>query len=213
MSDTSTAPHNDFTRSFISETQDILGRVDPADIDAVVDELVATKARGGRLFFCGSGGGAGHASHAACDFRKLGGYEAYSVTDNVSELTARINDDGWDTAYAAWLRSSAIRSGDTLFVFSVGGGDEARNISVNLVNAMKVTREVGGSIVGIAGRDGGTLRRVANAAVVVPVGEPGNITAQVEGLQAVLWHLIVTHPRLCAATPKWESVLQETADR
>lgn len=211
MSDTSTAPHNDFTRRFISETRDILARVESADIDAVVDELVATRARGGRLFFCGSGGGAGHASHAACDFRKLGGYEAYSVSDNVSELTARINDDGWDTAYSAWLRSSSLRAGDTLFVFSVGGGDEQRQISVNLVNAMLLARDVGASVVGIAGRDGGMLRRVAHAAIVVPVGEPGNITAQVEGLQAVLWHLIVTHPRVCNSTPKWESVLQQKA--
>jgi D-sedoheptulose 7-phosphate isomerase len=213
MSDTSSASHNDFTRRFIAETQDILGRVDAADVDAVVNELVATKARGGRLFFCGSGGGAGHASHAACDFRKLGGYEAYCVTDNISELTARINDDGWDSAYAAWLQASSIRAGDTLFVFSVGGGDEQRNISVNLVNAMNLALEVGGSVVGIAGRDGGVLRRVADAAIVVPVGEPGNITAQVEGLQAVLWHLLVTHPRVCASTPKWESVLQGTGGR
>jgi D-sedoheptulose 7-phosphate isomerase len=135
------------------------------------------------------------------------------VTDNVSELTARINDDGWDGAYAAWLQASAIRAGDTLFVFSVGGGDEQRQISVNLVNAMKLAREVGASVVGVAGRDGGMLRQVADAAVVVPVGEPGNITAQVEGLQAVVWHLLVTHPRVCASTPKWESVMQETARR
>jgi D-sedoheptulose 7-phosphate isomerase len=211
MSDTSTRAHTDFTKRFVSETQDILGRIDPADIEAVVDELVATKARQGRLFFCGSGGGAGHASHAACDFRKLGGFEAYCVTDNVSELTARINDDGWDGAYAAWLQASALRAGDTLFVFSVGGGDEQRRISVNLVNAMKLTDDVGGSIVGIAGRDGGMLRRVATASIVVPVGEASNITAQAEGLQAVLWHLLVTHPRVCASTPKWESVVQGSA--
>ena len=154
----------DFTRRFVSETQDLLGRIDPADIEGVVDELVATKARGGRLFFCGSGGGAGHASHAACDFRKLGGFEAYCVTDNVSELTARINDDGWDGAYVAWPRGIVVAGGRPhSFVFSVGGGDEQRRISVNLVNAMRLTKEVGGSIVGIAGRDGGMLRRVATA--------------------------------------------------
>jgi D-sedoheptulose 7-phosphate isomerase len=172
----------------------------------VVRVLAAAKERDGRLFFCGSGGGAGHSSHAACDFRKLAGFEAYSVTDNVSELTARINDDGWDDAYAAWLRVSNLRAADCLFVFSVGGGDETRHISVNLVNAMRLAKERGASVVGVAGRDGGMLRQVADASIVIPVGDPSNITAQTEGLQALLWHLIVTHPLLCSATPKWESV-------
>jgi D-sedoheptulose 7-phosphate isomerase len=197
---------NDFSRSFIDESRQLLARVSVEDVDAVVGVLAATKARRGRLFFCGSGGGAGHSSHAACDFRKLAAIEAYSVTDNVSELTARINDDGWDDAYAAWLRVSNIAAEDCLFVFSVGGGDEERNISVNLVNAMRLAAERGAPIVGIVGRDGGLLRRLAEASVVVPVADPSNITAQTEGLQALLWHLIVTHPRLCSATPKWESM-------
>lgn len=196
-----------FSESFLSETVDIIRKMDVQAIDSVVATLLTTRDRGGRLFFCGSGGGAGHASHAACDFRKLGGFEAYSVTDNVSELTARVNDEGWDGAYEQWLRASRFRGDDCLFVFSVGGGDEDRNISVNLVNAMKLARSVGAAVVGIAGRDGGTLGRVADACVVIPAGEPSNVTAQTEGLQAVVWHLLVTHPRICSATPKWESVV------
>jgi D-sedoheptulose 7-phosphate isomerase len=197
-----------FVADFLRETRDLLERVDPDDVDRVVDVLVRTRDGGGRLFFCGSGGGAGHASHAACDFRKLAGFEAYSVTDNVSELTARVNDDSWDAAYAAWLRASRLRAGDAVFVFSVGGGDADRGISVNLVNAVLLAKEVGASVVGIVGRDGGVVRRVADASILVPVGNPTNVTAQAEGLQAVFWHLLVTHPRVCAATPKWESVTQ-----
>lgn len=195
-----------FSHRFISETCDLLAKIPVQDVDRVVAVLGATKAAGGRLFFCGSGGGAGHSSHAACDFRKLGGFEAYSVSDNVSELTARVNDDGWDDAYAAWLRGSNLRSGDCLFIFSVGGGDEVRRISMNLVNAMRLAKDRGAFVVGVAGRDGGVLRQVADASILVPVGDHSNITAQTEGLQALLWHLIVTHPLLCSATPKWESV-------
>ncbi len=195
-----------FSSQFLRETQEILARISVEDVDAVVSEIVRTRERAGRLFFCGSGGGAGHASHAACDFRKLAGIESYSVTDNVSELTARINDDSWADSYAAWLGASRLNSDDTLFVFSVGGGDEERSISVNLVRAMQLAKKVGARIVGIAGRDGGMLRRIATASVIVPVGDPANVTAQSEGLQAVVWHLVVTHPDVCASTPKWESV-------
>lgn len=184
---------------------EILQKVPATTVDSVVDVIAGTKQRGGRLFFCGSGGGAGHASHATCDFRKLAGIESYSVTDNVSELTARINDDGWDGAYAEWLKVSRLGPNDCLFVFSVGGGDAERNVSVNLVNAMKLAKAVGASVVGVVGRDGGYLAKVADAAIVVPPLSADDVTAQTEGLQALYWHLIVTHPKLCSSTPKWES--------
>lgn len=198
-----------FASRFLAETVEILQSIDGDDVESVARVLRQTKDRNGRLFLCGSGGGAGHASHAACDFRKLVGIEAYSVTDNVSELTARVNDDGWDTAYANWLRVSNIGPDDCLFVFSVGGGDVERNISVNLVNAMRLAREVGASIVGIVGRDGGTLKQWADACILVPTVDPANVTAQTEGLQAVFWHCLVTHPDLCSNTPKWESEVAE----
>jgi D-sedoheptulose 7-phosphate isomerase len=195
-----------FSEHFLTDTRSILDDLSTSDVEAVVGELRATRERGGRLFFCGSGGGAGHASHAACDFRKLARIESYSVTDNVSELTARINDDGWDTSYSSWLQQSHLRAGDCLFVFSVGGGNAEQGISVNLVRAMELAQSVGASVVGIAGRDGGALRRLATACVVVPTVDPGLVTPQTEGLQALLWHLIVSHPDLAAATAKWESV-------
>jgi D-sedoheptulose 7-phosphate isomerase len=196
-----------FARSFLDESREILAQLDDADIDAVVEELRATRDRGGRVFFCGSGGGAGHASHAACDFRKLAHIECYCVNDNTSELTARINDDGWDRAYADWLRASRLGASDCLFVFSVGGGDEARNVSPNLVQAMRLAKEVGASVVGVAGRDGGMLRSTASASVLIPTVEPAHVTPQTEGLQALVWHLMVSHPRLAATTAKWESIV------
>jgi len=198
-----------FTSDFLRESADILARTDEAAVDQVVGLLVATRDRGGRLFLCGSGGGAGHASHATCDFRKMAGFEAYCITDNVSELTARTNDEGWDVAYSNWLLGSRIRPGDCLFVFSVGGGDVERNVSVNLVNAIRVAKNAGASVTGIVGRDGGELARAADACVVVPTGRPDTVTAQTEALQALFWHLIVTHPRLCQNSPHWESLTTE----
>jgi len=195
-----------YSRQFVADTIRILEQVPPADVERLVDVLAETRAHGGRLFFCGSGGGAGHASHAACDFRKLAAIESYSVSDNVSELTARINDEGWDGAYAAWLDVSRLSGLDCLFVFLVGGGDAERRISVNLVEAIELARSRGASVVGIVGRDGGHLAKVADAAIVIPPLAAADVTAQTEGLQALFWHLIVTHPRLRAATPKWESV-------
>jgi len=195
-----------FSKTFLRESREILERISVEDIDNVVALLRRTRDRGGRVFFCGSGGGAGHASHAACDFRKLGRIECYSVSDNVSELTARINDEGWDSAYAAWLESSRLSVADTLFVFSVGGGDVERNVSVNLVNAMKLARNVGASITGVVGRDGGTVAKWADVCVTVPVVNRANVTPHTEGMQAVIWHLIVSHPELGAATAKWESM-------
>lgn len=195
-----------YARRFLDETIQILEQASAEDVDAVVDLLAATREHGGRLFLCGSGGGAGHASHAACDFRKMAGIESYCVTDNVSELTARVNDEGWDSSYAEWLKVSRIGSADCLFVFSVGGGDAERRISVNLVKAMELAKEVGASVAGIVGRDGGMLRKLADASILVPTIDEGTVTAQTEGLQALFWHAVVTHPKLCANSPKWESV-------
>ena len=195
-----------FAERFLNDTTAIVEQLDRRQVEAVVDVLVATRARSGRLFLCGSGGGAGHASHAACDFRKLCDIESYAVTDNVSELTARINDEGWDTSYANWLRASRLRADDCVFAFSVGGGDVERGISVNLVEAMRLARDRGAKVAGIAGRDGGELARTADACIVIPTGEPGLVTPQTEGLQAVMWHLIVSHPKLAANEAKWESV-------
>ncbi len=201
-----------FTEAFLGDTVTVLGTLDPRSVEAVVDVVAATRERGGRLFLCGSGGGAGHASHAACDFRKLCDLESYAVTDNVSELTARINDDGWDTSYSNWLRASRLRRDDCLFVFSVGGGDAERRVSVNLVEAMQLARERGASVVGIAGRDGGALAQLADACIVIPTADPGLVTPQTEGLQAVMWHLIVSHPKLAANAAKWESITVPAAE-
>lgn len=199
-----------FADRFLDDTVAIVDRLDRRQVEAVVDVLAQTRARDGRLFLCGSGGGAGHASHAACDFRKLCDIEAYAVTDNVSELTARINDDGWDSSYANWLRASRLRAGDCLFLFSVGGGDVERGVSVNLVEAMHYAHAQGAQVAGVVGRDGGELARIADACVVIPTGEQGFVTPQTEGLQSVLWHLVVSHPKLAATEAKWESMTAPT---
>jgi len=167
--------------------------------------LATVRERGGRLFLLGVGGGAGHASHAVCDFRKICGIEAYSPSDNVSELTARVNDDGWETSYASWLRGSRISAADAVLVFSVGGGDLERNISANLVRALQYTRSIGAAICGVVGRDGGFTARVADACVLVRVPNPATVTAHTEAFQALVWHLLVSHPQLKASEMKWES--------
>ena len=195
-----------FARSFLDETAGILQRLSDDDVEAVVRVIASTRDRGGRLFFCGSGGGAGHASHASCDFRKLARIESYAVTDNVSELTARINDDGWETSYADWLTASRLGDRDCVFVFSVGGGDAERGVSANLVAVIRLAKEVGASLVGVVGRDGGALRAAADASILIPLADPKTVTPQTEGLQAVMWHLIVSHPALAASTAKWESL-------
>ncbi len=182
---------------------EIARSIDAASIDRTVALLVQVRQRGGRLFFLGSGGGAGHASHAVNDFRKLAGFEAYCVTDNVSELTARINDEGWDTSYSNWLRASRLTSNDLLFVFSVGGGDLARNVSPNLVRAVEYAKEIGASVCGVVGRDGGYTAKIANACVIVPVINPACVTPHTESFQAVVWHLLVSHPELQQAATKW----------
>jgi D-sedoheptulose 7-phosphate isomerase len=198
-------PEAGFARAFLEESIDILQSIDDASLDAIAAVLAATRERGGRVFLAGSGGGAGHASHATCDFRILAGLEAYCVSDNVSELTARVNDAGWENAYASWLETSRIDANDALFVFSVGGGDEATGLSINLLRAMDVARRAGASIIGVAGRDGGALARCADAVVIVPTRDPAHVTPQTEGIQALLWHLLVTHPSLAARQPTWES--------
>ena len=195
-----------FSSRFVEDTQAVLAFINQNDIESVVSTLANTREKGGRLFLAGSGGGAGHASHAACDFRKLCQLESYCVTDNVSELTARTNDEGWDTAYSNWLRASRINSQDCLFVFSVGGGSIEPPVSVNLVNAIKLAKEVGASIVGIVGRDGGALRQLATASILIPTVESQFVTPQAEGLQALMWHLIVSHPSLAASEAKWEGL-------
>lgn len=191
--------------SYLREAIQILEQLDPAPIEAIADLLARTRARGGRLFILGVGGGAGHASHAVSDFRKIAGFEAYAPSDNVTELTARINDDGWETVYANWLAGSRLRSDDMILVFSVGGGDLERNISPNLVRALDYAQSVGATIAGVVGRDGGYTARVADACVIVPTVNPETVTPHTEAFQAVVWHLLVCHPALQAAPMKWES--------
>ena len=197
-----------FSEVFLEDTTKVLTQIDVHDIERMVKILEIIRARGGRLFLAGSGGGAGHASHAACDFRKLCNIESYCVTDNVSELTARTNDEGWDTSYSNWLQASRIDSDDCLFVFSVGGGSVEPPVSVNLVNAIRAAKSVGASVVGIVGRNGGSLREMADASVLIPTVSPAFVTPQAEGLQALIWHLIVSHPKLAASSAKWEGLDQ-----
>lgn len=194
-----------FSAAYIRQAGQVLDTIDPLAIEEMVAVLRATRDEGGRLFLIGSGGGAGHASHAACDFRKLCGFEAYCPTDNVSELSARINDDGWDTSIAAWLEGSRLGAGDCVFVFSVGGGSQEENISMNLVNAVRLAREVGARVVGAVGRDGGYTAQSADACIVIPAVDDALVTPHTEAFQALVWHLIVSHPRLRVAAAKWES--------
>jgi D-sedoheptulose 7-phosphate isomerase len=194
------------TKDYLAEVSKILGRLNIEIIDRIVDLLVSLRQRGGRLFFLGVGGGAGHASHAVNDFRKIAGIEAYTPTDNVSELTARVNDDGWESVFVNWLKGSHLSANDMVFVFSVGGGDLERNISPNLVRALQYAQEVRASLCGIVGRDGGYTSRVADACVVIPTVNPETVTPHTESFQALIWHLLVSHPDLQISPMKWESV-------
>jgi D-sedoheptulose 7-phosphate isomerase len=194
-----------YSAQYLNEAIAILEKLDVASIERTVDLLVSLRERHGRLFLLGVGGGAGHASHAVCDFRKICGIEAYAPSDNVSELTARINDDGWDTAYSNWLRGSRLGSADAIFVFSVGGGNAEKNISVNLVRALQYTKQVGATICGVVGRDGGFTAEVADACVLIRVPNPATVTPHTEAFQALVWHLLVSHPKLKTAEMKWES--------
>ncbi|MHB1582180.1 MAG: SIS domain-containing protein [Acidimicrobiales bacterium] len=180
--------------------------IDPDSIERCARGLADVKARGGRLFILGVGGSAAHASHAVNDFRKLCGMEAYAPTDNVSELTARVNDDGWETTFEEWLRVSRLSADDGLLVFSVGGGDTARAVSVNLVRALDLAASRGASLFGVVGRDGGHTAKVADECVIIPPAYADRVTPHTEGLCAVVWHLLVSHPALAQAVTKWESL-------
>lgn len=193
-----------FTADFLTKTSAAIAAMDQASIEKMAGVLRAVRDEDGRLFFIGSGGGAGHASHATCDFRKLGGFEAHCPTDNVSELTARINDEGWENSIADSLKAMRLSAGDAVCVFSVGGGNAEKNISVNLVNAVKFAKERGAKVVGVVGRDGGFTAKMADACVVVPTVDPNLVTPITESFQALVWHLLVSHPLLSAATAKWE---------
>ena len=200
-----------FTQEYIREAIQILNQLKAEAVESVAAYVADIRQQNGRIFFLGVGGGAGHASHAVCDFRKIAGIESYCPSDNASELTARVNDEGWDTVYVNWLRGSRICDRDMVFVFSVGGGDLERNISANLVRALQYAKQVGSRICGVVGRDGGYTAKVADACIVIPAVNPATITPHTEGFQAVMWHLLVSHPAIKAAETKWESVAAVTA--
>lgn len=194
-----------YAEQHLAETIEVVKGLDPALIERMVDELAALRARGGRLFFLGVGGSAGNCSHAVNDFRKIVGIEAYAPTDNVSELTARTNDEGWHTIFREWLLTSRLNAKDAVFVFSVGGGNLEKNVSPNLVGALQLAKEVGARILGVVGRDGGYTGLVGDVVCVVPTVNPDNVTPHSEAFQAVVWHLLVSHPALKARQTKWES--------
>ena len=195
-----------FSQQFLAEATDILSRLDESAIERVVRLLADSRDAGGRLFILGVGGSAANASHAVNDFRKIAGIETYAPTDNVSELTARTNDEGWNTVFESWLRTSRLSSKDALLVFSVGGGSLEKGVSANLVAALQFARATGAKIAGIVGRDGGYTAQVADACVIVPAVNPAHVTPHTEAFQAVVWHLIVSHPAIKRAETKWESV-------
>jgi len=195
-----------FTESFIAEAAEVLNKLDVPAIEKTIDILVRTREQGGRLFILGVGGSAANASHAVNDFRKIVGIETYTPTDNVSELTARTNDEGWESVFKGWLEGSHLNAKDTIMVFSVGGGNLEKNVSPNLVRALQLAKEVGAKIVGVVGRDGGYTALVADACVIIPTVNPEHITPLTEAFHSVVHHLIVTHPRLKAMQTKWESV-------
>jgi D-sedoheptulose 7-phosphate isomerase len=194
-----------FVRTYLEETGRAVAALDADAIDAVAVGLGAARDAGGRLFILGVGGSAGHASHAVNDFRKICAFEAYTPTDNVSELTARVNDEGWDTSFSEWLKVSRLSARDAVLVFSVGGGNREKNVSMNLVLALELAKKAGAKIYGVVGKDGGTTKATADACVLVPVVHAERITPHTEGLAAVVWHLLVTHPALKRAATKWES--------
>jgi D-sedoheptulose 7-phosphate isomerase len=195
-----------FTEQYLQETQKVVAGLNPAHIESAVTQLAAVRERGGRLFILGVGGSAANASHAVNDFRKICGFEAYAPTDNVSELTARTNDEGWATVLSEWLKGSRLGAKDGLLIFSVGGGNLEKNVSPNLVSAIQLAKQVGASIVGIVGRDGGYTAKEAHACVIVPTVNPDHVTPHSEAFQAVVWHLFVSHPALKVNRTKWEGV-------
>jgi D-sedoheptulose 7-phosphate isomerase len=195
-----------YARQHLDEASRIIDALDVESIEAVAKLLTKVRTGGGRLFFLGVGGSAANCSHAVNDFRKIAGFEAYAPTDNVSELTARTNDEGWATVFVEWLRTSRLRANDGVFVFSVGGGDLANNVSPNLVAALQYAREVQATIVGVVARNGGFTKQVADACVLIPTVNDQTVTPHAEAFQAVIWHLLVSHPLLKQAQTKWESV-------
>ena len=197
-----------YAQSHLDEASEIIKQIDVPAIEAMADLLATVKAEGGRLFFLGVGGSAGNCSHAVNDFRKIVGIESYAPTDNVSELTARTNDEGWSTIFAEWLKTSKLCAKDALFILSVGGGNLEKNISPNVVEALKYGKSVGAKVTGIVGRDGGFTAQTADVCVIVPTVNPENITPHSEAFQAVIWHLLVSHPKLKAHETKWESAVK-----
>jgi D-sedoheptulose 7-phosphate isomerase len=197
-----------YVDSYLGAAAQIIEQLDRGAIDEMVALSLKTRKRGGRLFILGVGGSAGNASHAVNDFRKIAGMEAYTPTDNVSELTARVNDEGWDTVFSSWLSGSRLNDRDLILVLSVGGGNREMNVSVNLVRALEYARETGAGICGIVGRDGGYTAQVADVCVIVPSIDPQAITPLAESFQAVIWHLMVSHPDLQVGQMKWESVIE-----
>jgi len=195
-----------YIERYIAETQEIAAKLDRHAISKMIKILTKLREKGGRVFFIGMGGGAANASHAVNDFRKIAGIEAYTPVDNVSELTARSNDDGMNTIFATWLKGSRLNNDDAVFVFSVGGGNQEKNISINIVEALKYAKSVGARILGIVGRDGGYTARTADACVTIPTVSTDTVTPHTESFQAVVWHLIISHPSLRASEMKWESI-------
>jgi len=197
---------DEFVNRYRGEVKEIVEKIDASEIEQMIALLVELRRKNGRLFFLGVGGGAANASHAVNDFRKIAGIEAYAPTDNVAELTARVNDDGWETSFVNWLVGCRLKKDDAVFIFSVGGGNEEKNISVNIVNALKYAKNVGAKILGIIGRDGGYTRQVADACVIIPTISSDTVTAHTESFQTVIWHLIVSHPKMKISETKWESI-------
>jgi D-sedoheptulose 7-phosphate isomerase len=196
-----------YVEMYVKEVGQIAEALDRSEIEKMLGILAGLRQSGGRLFVLGVGGGAGNANHAVNDFRKIAGIEAYAPTDNVSELTARVNDDGWDTSFAAWLQTSRLCADDVILVFSVGGGSPERGISMNIVRALELAKSVGARIIGIVGRDGGYTARVADARVIIPTVNPATVTPHTESFQAIVWHLLVSHPGLRQSEMKWESTV------
>jgi D-sedoheptulose 7-phosphate isomerase len=194
-----------FSEKFLAEAAEIVVRLDRASLEKAAKMIGELRATGGRLFILGVGGSAANASHAVNDFRKIGGIEAYAPTDNVSELTARTNDEGWATVFESWLKISKLQARDAVLVFSVGGGDLERNVSPNLVSALKLAKSVGAKIIGVVGRDGGYTAKVADACVLIPMVNTAHVTPHSEAFQAVVWHLLVSHPAVKVEQTKWES--------
>ena len=195
-----------YAEQYFDETKKIIDSLDLASIEKIVELLVKVREKNGRIFFIGVGGGAGNSTHAVNDFRKIAGIEAYTPVDNVSELTARVNDDGWDSIFIEWLRVSKLTLNDMVFVFSVGGGCQEKMISINIIKALEYAKSVGAFIAGVVGRDGGYTSQVADACVIIPVINPLAVTPHTEAFQAIVWHLLVSHPKICVNKMKWESL-------